>query len=89
MFPARAGMNRKLGRHGSVLQGVPRTRGDEPLGVSALAPNMSVFPARAGMNRHMLVPLFFPLRVPRTRGDEPVNGRLWGDACMCSPHARG
>ena len=51
MFPARAGMNRNIGKLSRVTDNVPRPRGDEPDQESTFKDAGVMFPARAGMNR--------------------------------------
>ena len=50
-FPAHAGMNRSSTARRSPSWSVPRTRGDEPALLKAIASPAFAFPAHAGMNR--------------------------------------
>ncbi len=89
VFPAPAGMNRRLSCVWRVFLGVPRASGDEPSGVDVDFMVFYVFPAPAGMNRrrHQRGP--GNRCVPRASGDEPDNGAFFLCILACSPRQRG
>ncbi|CRI67087.1 conserved hypothetical protein [Thiocapsa sp. KS1] len=89
MFPAPAGMNRSFIRRTTRNPGVPRARGDEPLGMGASGWRNAVFPAPAGMNRMAFSRAAIRISVPRARGDEPTLGLFAQGMELCSPRPRG
>ena len=82
-------MNRRRFRCSYPVQGVPRTRGDEPWRTVLGNTNVGVFPAPAGMNRFLVSSLKISRCVPRTRGDEPAYVNTILGLPLCSPHPRG
>ncbi len=50
-FPAHAGLNRHIRGKQCSPEGVPRTRGAEPVPAPLVITNLRAFPAHAGLNR--------------------------------------
>ena len=76
MFPACAGMNRRLPSWTGATPHVPRVRGDEPGLPNHATATPSMFPACAGMNQSPQGGAPPPAHVPRVRGDEPFMIKL-------------
>ena len=71
VFPAPAGINRRLERGTIQNQRVPRASGDKPNFLHCLNRLHNVFPAPAGINRMPLLNAPPFCRVPRASGDKP------------------
>ena len=89
VFPACAGMFRRLSRRNGVKHSFPRVRGDVPPGARSHRWNPTVFPACAGMFLELFVKPTGPFCFPRVRGDVPTRRPSGGRKEMFSPRARG
>ena len=72
VFPASAGMDRSFSGENLCPWGVPRKRGDGPIGKEEAEGLDKVFPASAGMDQLMAVYKETDISVPRKRGDGPL-----------------